>query len=242
MLIIYRNVSEPEQQQISHEQSYLGATAFTSFPALAPEIRLQIWETAVPVGRAVPLEVHFTTGKYPGQTVPPMLHVNKESRDVALKHYMVYFPSAPWSDEECKKEGIKVNSSPIFYNPSTDVLVLRGWSLVRRLANRLYLAMAEEVEVEKKGKIRMIAIDEAAYNNIRPRNFRTLHDTNNLGLARFVDLEDIYCIQSGGWDSREERDLGDALHEAFRIGKEACPNYKSPNLTFEPREAFIERL
>ena len=65
---------------------------FHLFPALPPEIRLQIWEAALPtvrhVGRLVPEpRLSMRKRRGPSQKDPVALKINKESRYIALLHY-----------------------------------------------------------------------------------------------------------------------------------------------------------
>lgn len=72
-----------------------GATEFTRFPELPVEIRLMIWRAAFRGPKLVPLisqwYSHLPTYRPPH---PSILHVSRESRLEALKHYLVFFLKA----------------------------------------------------------------------------------------------------------------------------------------------------
>ncbi|TRX89531.1 hypothetical protein FHL15_009575 [Xylaria flabelliformis] len=89
----------------------LGATSFTKFRELPPELRIKIWEFAMPDARTIIVKSPYTRQKRlpasldgvlpqvqdegeawqsPTQ-VPALLHVNAEARHEALKHYSLSF-------------------------------------------------------------------------------------------------------------------------------------------------------
>jgi 2EXR family len=63
--------------------------SFPLFPLLPPEIRLQIWTSALPGPREIgPIDIYTQTPPSPSQNCDPvLLSVNEESRSVALRHY-----------------------------------------------------------------------------------------------------------------------------------------------------------
>jgi hypothetical protein len=65
--------------------------SFPLFPLLPPEIRLQIWTSALPGSREIgPIDIYTQTPPSASQNRDPvLLSVNQESRSVALKHYTV---------------------------------------------------------------------------------------------------------------------------------------------------------
>jgi hypothetical protein len=69
------------------------ATEFTLFPELPPELRLKIWELAIPNQRVVQLQGYKPSDSLPlgvitsREGVPAMMSVSREARSVALKFY-----------------------------------------------------------------------------------------------------------------------------------------------------------
>jgi 2EXR family len=63
--------------------------SFPLFPLLPPEIRLQIWTSALPAPREIgPIDICTQTPPSASQNRDPvLLSVNQESRSVALRHY-----------------------------------------------------------------------------------------------------------------------------------------------------------
>jgi hypothetical protein len=107
--------SEADRLSISHEHTPIGsfAQSFPHFPELPTEIRLQIWRHCLPGPRAVEVDYghgsEFLYSEYP----PPIaLHICRESRIEALKHYELAFDSKP-------------NACRIYFNFSRDGLHFR---------------------------------------------------------------------------------------------------------------------
>ncbi|RYC64675.1 hypothetical protein CHU98_g1547 [Xylaria longipes] len=94
-------------EQTSSPFQVQGATSFTKFRDLPPELRIKIWQFAVPEARTVVIKSPFTRqnhiptsldealpqahdGEETWQSttqIPALLHVNAEARHEALKHY-----------------------------------------------------------------------------------------------------------------------------------------------------------
>lgn len=66
-------------------------TSFTLFPKFPIELRIQIFGHAMPGARRVRIIVNLFKGLHSDCTVPPMLHVCRESRLEALKLYQPLF-------------------------------------------------------------------------------------------------------------------------------------------------------
>ncbi|KAG4438742.1 hypothetical protein IFR05_005770 [Cadophora sp. M221] len=69
---------------------------FTRFSELPSELRLDIWELALPGSRVVELLYNTTNGRPCYSRCPPPIHlsVNKEARQVALKRYKLSFATS----------------------------------------------------------------------------------------------------------------------------------------------------
>ncbi|KAK0101465.1 hypothetical protein ONS95_006637 [Cadophora gregata] len=94
--------------------------SFTNFPKLPTEIRLMVWELVLPGERVIRIEDFTNTSRRhkPCTTcrcigsracVPTLLHVNHETRQLALKFYTVTF----------KNRLLK----PTYFNPILDILL-----------------------------------------------------------------------------------------------------------------------
>ena len=76
---------------MDHRKTDKALSTFHGFPCLPTEIRLQIWEAARPEPRFIALELEPERGIFSVAKVPNLLHVNQESREVALKWYELAF-------------------------------------------------------------------------------------------------------------------------------------------------------
>lgn len=101
----------------------LFAQCFPRFPELPTEIRLKIWKHCLPGPRAVEVDYgehsEFLSSKYP----PPIaLHICRESRAEALKHYELAFDSGPNAGRiyfDFSQDGLHFQSSDTFFNFSS---------------------------------------------------------------------------------------------------------------------------
>lgn len=117
-------------------------TEFSKFSQLPTELRVQIWEYAVPGPRTVAVvsvdgkwsSEYFAEARVEGGTayqpraltqVPAMLHASTESRAVALESLKLYFH-------------VHFNGSPVYFNPKIDTLMfydneaLKSWICFER--------------------------------------------------------------------------------------------------------------
>ncbi|KAI6712826.1 hypothetical protein B2J93_2828 [Marssonina coronariae] len=108
--------------------------SFTIFPNLPVEMRLVIWELALAdlppriVFKRAFLEIFPTKrGLVPDNRSqdPTLMHVNRESREAALKVYQTYGTRPGTVEERIKVLGpLKMfNLSPLCFNPATDTLL-----------------------------------------------------------------------------------------------------------------------
>ncbi|OJD20358.1 hypothetical protein ACJ73_08310 [Blastomyces percursus] len=106
---------EAENQQLRYQQG-------TCFPLmeLPPEIRILVWKNALPNRRVLRISELPASGYEPREKMfcsarpPVLLHICKESRDVALAHFRPFFR------EIC---GSKM-PRPIYFRPKLDILYI----------------------------------------------------------------------------------------------------------------------
>lgn len=135
-------------------------TRFTLFSKLPRELRIKIWQFAAREPRIVEVcqlqraqhisqgigddddfELTYSKAFYSPGTIPAILHINRESRLIALEHYTLSFPHG-------------AHPAKIYYNPSVDMLYFPGWSFEYPIA-----PFVDSAPPEVKDSIRRIAID-----------------------------------------------------------------------------------
>ncbi|PVH84847.1 hypothetical protein DL98DRAFT_528262 [Cadophora sp. DSE1049] len=110
---------------------------FTQFPKLPTEIRLMVWELVLPGERVVRIEEFTNTGRRhkpcascrcigSRACVPTLLHVNHETRHLALKSYTVTF----------KNRLLK----PTYFNPNLDILLFASVDAFIKFAEPVMLS------------------------------------------------------------------------------------------------------
>jgi hypothetical protein len=141
------------EQSLEYDQS-LALDTFTSFPKLLPELRLKIW--AFTIRRRI-----LTIESYPGVLengirIPPylfkarvpwqpaLLHVNFESRQVALQHYELAFKSL-------------LSNGPVYFNDQLDGLHLKD-----RLSRGFFWDAILHDE-EAKARIQVLVMEDVFY-------------------------------------------------------------------------------
>jgi hypothetical protein len=94
---------------------------FTLFPKLPPEIRNQIWHLTANHPRTITIRESnsFTSDntviqgvKHNATSVPSVLHVNAEARDIGLKYYELCF-------------GSQFRRKPVYFNYAVDGILFR---------------------------------------------------------------------------------------------------------------------
>lgn len=92
-------------------------TAFTKFGLLPPELRQEIFRLSIRNIPAVPIvRWNRRIGSFiPGRKTPSILHVNREAREMGLKHWELAFGSA----NQPKKIYVNFEVEPIFFRWDT---------------------------------------------------------------------------------------------------------------------------
>ncbi|KAH8786804.1 hypothetical protein F5882DRAFT_495962 [Hyaloscypha sp. PMI_1271] len=135
---------------------FIPAYEFMLFPKLAPELRGMIWHFAANYQRTITIrgadpyvEANQMVAKHNAHIVPGILHANRESREIALKHYQIHF-------------GPQFGGRHIFFNYDVDGLyfpfpsdldAFYGWANDgMSQQDNSFLALSERLPMEKKLK------------------------------------------------------------------------------------------
>jgi hypothetical protein len=140
-----------------YNTSWTSPDTFHFFPKLAPELRLKIWNDALPDSRTVEVEVCGGSGNMcewwasaeSKQTPCGLLLVSKESRYVYLKHWLPLFRYVPLNVKFCKDldqtfKLINVSDSrfPLcYFNLKIDMLYLGCYNSNEFFNNRIAFGM-----------------------------------------------------------------------------------------------------
>jgi hypothetical protein len=170
--------------------------SFILFPMLPVELRLQIWKLALPgprivevyLDRVVPdLDRSFYHEDILRVNTPPpaLMHVNRESRSIALEKYWLRL-----GNEDIKDDFTRID-------PAEDTIFIpwpmldRGRSLVDRLINGT--AWSEEA----KTAVRSLAVDERSWRELcRREGFSILRTWRNILL--WLTTRTTYAGKGGG--------------------------------------------
>ena len=163
---------------------------FTLFPKLPKELRIKVWQFAAREPRIVEVcqsqdAQYITYGTprddwdsknsapfYSPTALPVILHINVESRTIALEHYSISFPHDS-------------HPAQIYYNPAVDILYFPAWCF------RYHIDHFEFVTPpEIKNTIRRIAIDNLVW-------FSGWEDgtiNNQIHIDQFKNLEEMLLV------------------------------------------------
>jgi hypothetical protein len=123
---------------LTHEHHPAHNTSFSQFPYLPPELRLKIWELLLVPRIVVVCCLHADTApedQLEGPScpfIPALLHVNRETRHLALKHYEPTFAwKVPYQlSSACCSDGhqklMEWSEPTIYFDFEHDALFLRG--------------------------------------------------------------------------------------------------------------------
>ncbi|KAI0835306.1 hypothetical protein F5Y06DRAFT_137782 [Hypoxylon sp. FL0890] len=172
-------------------------TTFTKFNDLPPELRIKIWQHALPGPRTVVVKSPYTRQKqtprsleeaiserhnqdetwYSTTQIPALLHVNAEARYEALKHYKLAL-------------GVGSAQSRIYVDFSQDTIFFGNselkpecstlWAFTRDLDRVKRLAVVPE------GAWRILRWKKVDLNSLEKMTF--VHDTEHLDLGPFPQL------------------------------------------------------
>lgn len=108
-------------------------TAFPQFAQLPPELRLKIWacliQPRIVVACCLQRDEHLPTRRQEldartrGRPTPVLLHVNRESRSLALEHYE---PSFSWHISKLLSDTPVSRPARVWFNFALDAIYLRG--------------------------------------------------------------------------------------------------------------------
>ncbi|RDL40218.1 uncharacterized protein BP5553_00197 [Venustampulla echinocandica] len=170
--------------------------AFRRFSNLSIELRYMIWKLALPSARVIKVTygvfqqdqedgsiIEFIQGVTDAQT-PTLLHVNHESRRVALKNYKLCF------EEEFRY--------PIYVDIRRDVIMVACMEAVDILLN------VSPTNIFKEGQLRMLAIDFRRTSRQSRSNWRfdqrfqysSSLSSGPIGFAKLGCFDEIVLVES----------------------------------------------
>ena len=191
-------------------------TQFTLFPNLPKELRIRVWQLAAREPRVVEIcwvrEAQdrfrgiwdeFTPPNppvfYSPTPIPFVLHINRESRGIALENYALSFPQ-------------ESRPAQIYYSPSVDILYFPGWSSIH------ICPFKEATTPEAKDSIRRIAIDNLIW--ITGWENRQGSIENGIKIAGFGNLEEFLLV------TRERHDTGRPFRREFMNSQKGLPKFE----------------
>lgn len=199
--------------------------SFTIFPKLPIELRLVIWEFAVPCDRVVTIVKHgfppeyFETEIVAHARVPAIFGVNQESRSVALKIYSL------------KINGENHELCPTLMDPVNDILVLPSFTITPDFFSKQSREMRAVFDILYAKLERLMlhpqhVIFDELQNSVEYEDPRSIyedlddpaHDFSWERLLKFRNLRFMGLM--GHYEGRNENYARVGLDE-FRVGAEA---------------------
>ncbi|KAI0009556.1 hypothetical protein F4779DRAFT_627701 [Xylariaceae sp. FL0662B] len=194
-------IDDTMEQTLLRSSKTEGPTTFTQFNRLPPELRIKIWQHAMPEARTVVVKSPyanrgFTSNSLEGPLlqpqdqeeswysttqIPALLHVNAEARYEALKHYKISL-------------GVGNTEPRIYVDFSRDTLFF-GNSELKPECSPLWASTRDLNQVR-----RLAVVPEGAWRILRWRKVELdslekmifVHDTDNLELGPLPQLiEDV---------------------------------------------------
>lgn len=165
----YRSVS------VENNSSEKSSPAFTLFPKLPTELRLQIWKYALPGPRVIRVKKNwkmFLPGRIRAAAKPPaILQTNSESRQLAMRFYELSFNSA-------------IKGRPIDINYRVDALYMESWDTFKafyRVARQFpNCSTAGEVR-DMESRLRCLFLSHLTwYDQLDPDRMLTLRNIEAL--------------------------------------------------------------
>lgn len=244
-LLIFEIV-DPEQD-LSVQQPGYGATTFTCFPKLIPELRLMIWRAAFPRGRIVKIESQLKDYIYYGHPLPSTLMINQESRKETLRHYLLYCQDDElfrrvrgWSHLRSPRD-LQQQPRPICYSPGRDLLFV-PYSIMNEISTNALLELIAE-KCKTIGKARVLASDYFSYCP----NWRALRPSSGFfrGFTKFHNLKEICCVVTPGPNPKADEwyksEIIEALHESFDLEREKFRCLSKPKISFSDSMHDLEK-
>jgi hypothetical protein len=122
-------------------------TEFTLFGKLPMELRLRIWELAIPDQRIIRIKYRMLFGNLLDKNMPAIIGVSREARSVAVKYYSGYTVLS-----------LKADKQRFYFNPDRDILCfassysMHGFIYRRRESNFIrkeirHIILAAETEI-----------------------------------------------------------------------------------------------
>ncbi|KAK0103423.1 hypothetical protein ONS95_005447 [Cadophora gregata] len=175
---------------------------FSFFPLLSAELRLQVWQEALLIPRLVLIWKHRARDAniIHRSVVSPLLCVNHESRNEALKLYAPppYYPTSP--------------ETPVYIGPGTDIVYIAGLDGERRAFKHVtwtcdFLAQDLDSQCPSFAPLRRLAIDEEFLQQTPCLQFSKMpYSVWKLIISDLPDLEELILIRRGsgcGWSVSE---------------------------------------
>jgi 2EXR family len=198
---------DPEQE-LSPQNLRPKLETFTCFPELPFELRSKIWRFTFPGRRIIDLTlatqhiVRFRTrGRPADPKLPVALHVNQESRSIALKAYYIIFQQQPRWVNKKQPTGMR----PICFDPKVDsVFVDLNDILIRINPHKMFGKDLECLNMIKTLEIRNFRwLSEVDYFD--KSTSYALHHSKGGVLKYLRGLEDVHLV------SRPDGDIFDEL-------------------------------
>jgi hypothetical protein len=163
---------------------------FKPFARLPKELRLKVWELAAQVPRIVEIcqsseeatsdeendsddEASLNPNPFYSPTaIPSILNTNRESRSIALEHYIPSFAHSGYS-------------ATIFYNPQVDILYFPAWCFQHNISE-----FEERVSDDVKGKIKKVAIEKLVWYSTWAKGMIN----NQIQISELRNLEEFYLV------------------------------------------------
>jgi hypothetical protein len=191
---------------------------FTLFPSLPTELRLKVWENAMPENRVVTVTVDRHSGyhrrdstefhnegcfKSPGYalghaSLPLVFQINHESRSVGLKHYKLSFFEV-------------FAGRPVYFDFTKDTLHLLNWETFHPRKkdgeNLCKCANAnDQVVQELQGKLRHLVVSDTKENRMAIQN------------AKYKALETLVMAPCK-WQGCDNTGRSQEEYDAIRVSK-----------------------
>jgi hypothetical protein len=174
---------------LSHES---GPETFTKFPDLPSELRREIWKYLLPGPRVIIIAGPPRTSYrriegrcfVDGIKTPELLHICQESRDFALERYRLSF-------------GPHL-SSPVYFDFSSDVLLLDNEKVLSMFFERSNGSITSEVTMVKTIAIDLPFLEESGRMHIVNNLLFLMSVSDRLlkATARFGNLREIVLLKS----------------------------------------------
>jgi hypothetical protein len=206
-------------------------TEFTLFPKLPKELRIKVWELAAREPRIVEVcqlqdakyithstqeDNYETTNSapfYSPTAIPVILHINKESRIIALENYLLSFPNG-------------AEPAQIYYNPTVDILYFPAWCFQYDISH-----FESVTPSSVKDTIRRIAIDNLVWYS----GWGDGTINNQIQIDQFKNLEEFLLV------TREPDAMGCGCCHEFEGPEEGVPDFKEFGKTAEGEKRYFER-